>query len=77
MNAVLRSTMLAAVVVAVSACASTREPAAAASAPVVQPATDVVDARYMATVEYLAGKRGVSVRWVNPPIKRAATVASK
>lgn len=77
MNTLLRSGLLAALVVSATACATTAGPAARAHPPAPPPGSAVVDAEYVATVDYIARRRGVTVRWVNPPMKRVGAVASR
>lgn len=55
------------VVAALAGCATTSEAALAPGEEKV-----VSDAEYMAAVERIAKRRGIIVRWVNPPSKRIA-----
>lgn len=57
-------------VAVLAGCASTQQPVARAPAAQMDQANSTVDRDYMAAVQYVADKRGVNVRWVNPPTKR-------
>ncbi|HET7127178.1 MAG TPA: hypothetical protein VFI26_08830 [Lysobacter sp.] len=65
---------LSVVAIALSACSGMQEKSTyAAESRVIAPDGQVVDASYVANVDYLAKQRGVEVRWVNMPTKRVAT----
>lgn len=72
MNSLLRCCIIASAL-ALAACASQGgmryQPVASQT---VQPASFQQDAAYIQTVERIARQRGVSVQWVNPPLKRVA-----
>ncbi|NLB57384.1 MAG: hypothetical protein GX805_02790 [Gammaproteobacteria bacterium] len=74
MNTLLRCCILCATALLLAACAShgtmRHQPAAATDADGLQQ-----DVRYMQAVEYVARRRGVEVRWVNPPLKRMVASA--
>ncbi len=74
MNALLRLVPLGIVAVVATGCASSHRLADAprpAQPPATAAGSDIqTDAVYVATVEYIARRRGVEVVWVNPPLKR-------
>lgn len=72
MNALLRFAAAGVAVAGLTACAGTQQFAVADAAPAARPATSQAmgDAEYVATVEYIARRRGVEVHWVNPPSRR-------
>ena len=76
MNTLFRCSIGCAAALLLPACAShgtlRHQPAAAAAA-----AADGLPqaVRYMQAVEYVARRRGVEVRWVNPPLKRMVASA--
>ena len=77
MNTLLRCCILCATALLLAACAShgtMRHQPAAAAAPTASDGLQQ-DARYMQAVEYVARRRGVEVRWVNPPLKRMVASA--
>lgn len=75
MNSLLRCCLIAVPVLGLVACASHGGPRYQPEmAAVVQPTAFEQDAVYIQTVERIARQRGVSVKWINPPLKR--TVAS-
>ncbi|TDK24991.1 hypothetical protein E2F46_07400 [Luteimonas aestuarii] len=72
MKTFLRSAIATVSVAALAACTSSHQ-LATAPGPAAQPALDghyQGDVRYIAAVEHIARKRGVQVRWVNPPVRR-------
>lgn len=79
MNAIHRVVGAGLVLAGLSACASTGNTLAqrnAVQVPAAAPAAAeriVVDSEYVATVEHIAVRRGVEVRWVNPPLRRVAS----
>lgn len=73
MNTLLRCCTLGAMAAGLAACAShgtMRQPAATTATAATGPE---MDAEYVQLVEYFARRRGVDVRWVNPPTKRLAS----
>lgn len=73
MNSLLRCCTVAAGALSLAACASQgqmRYQPVATPAP--QQESFQQDAAYIQTVERIARQRGVSVKWVNPPLKRVA-----
>lgn len=76
MNTLLRCCTLCATALLLSACASH---GTMLDQPAVATSTDdsgyQQDVRYMQAVEYVARRRGVEVRWVNPPLKRMVATA--
>lgn len=74
MNMLLRFACAGLLLAGLGACTSTHYLAEARPDPKAAPvsaAQSMPDARYIATVEYVARRRGVEVVWVNPPRKRA------
>src|SRR5690606_28995817 len=72
MNSLLRCCIVAVAVLGAAACASHGY---SGYAPAVSGNTSgefTRDTDYTAAVEQLARRRGVDVRWVNPPVKRAS-----
>lgn len=73
MNGLLRCCFSAAAFLGLAACTSTGptspEPSASA-APAGRYQADM-DAEYVAVVEHFARRRGIVVKWVNPPPRRA------
>lgn len=68
--------VLSASLACLAGCAS-QAPMRYAESPATAPAPETVrDVEYMAAVEHVARRRGVQVRWVNPPLKPAIAVAA-
>lgn len=75
MKSLLRCVLVASVA-CLAACAS-QAPMRYAESPAASPGPETAqDLEYMAAVEYVARRRGVQVRWVNPPLKPAIAVAA-
>ena len=77
MNTLFRCSIGCAAALLLTACAShgtMRHQPAAAAAPTASDGLQQ-DARYMQAVEYVARRREVEVRWVNPPLKRMVASA--
>ena len=77
MNTLFRCSIGCAAALLLTACAShgtMRHQPAAAAAPTASDGLQQ-DPRYMQAVEYVARRRGVEVRWVNPPLKRMVASA--
>lgn len=76
MNGLLRCCIAAATVLGLAACAShgtmRYEPVASTA---IQPTAFEQDAAYIQTVERVARRRGVSVQWINPPLRRVVASA--
>lgn len=73
MNAVLRGAALSLSVLALTACASAQDKSAYVQpVRVVDPGQPRIeqDQEYIAYVERTARRRGITVQWVNPPVKR-------
>ncbi len=83
MNALLRCMAAGLTMAGLTACTGTHQVAKTQvqpqqSMPVqAQGDRSVVDTRYVAQVEHVARRRGVEVKWVNPPRKRPAEVARR
>ena len=76
MKTSLQAALVAASAILLAACASSGGLAKAPAQPQAQPSdTITTDAEYMALVERVARRRGVTIRWFNPPVKHAAAVA--
>ncbi len=77
MKAIHQAALVAASAVLLTACASSGGTASTRPAAQPQQAPDqmVQDAAYVAMVERVARRRGVTVRWFHPPVKRAEGAA--
>lgn len=75
MKASLQAALIATSALLLAACASSGGIAKAPAQPYQAPDQVVTDAEYMAIVERVARRRGVSVRWFNPPVKHVEAVA--
>lgn len=77
MNRLLRCTSMSLAALGLAACASPHGGAGYGAAPVRSPpavqGAFERDAAYIDYVERTARRRGIDVRWVNPPVKRIAS----
>ena len=72
MNRLFRVGALGLAVAGLAACSSMSGNVARAPAPAPAPGTVTTDGEYMAHVERIAWRRGVEVKWINPPTRRVA-----
>ena len=74
MNTIQRAAVAASSTLLLAACASSGSMVSSppAAQPRHAPGQVVQDAEYVAIVERIARRRGVDVRWINPPVKRVA-----
>ncbi|MDH5824397.1 hypothetical protein QFW77_15595 [Luteimonas sp. RD2P54] len=75
MNRLLRCTFAALALLVLAGCTSTQGSAGYRTMPEpAQPGSPAFerDVAYIASVERVARMRGIDVRWVNPPVRRAA-----
>lgn len=77
MKTSLQAALVAASAVLLAACASSGGLAKAPPGPAQSRGTVAVDSEYMAIVEQVANRRGVQVRWFNPPLKHAAATETR
>lgn len=71
MKTSLQATLVAASAVLLAACATGGVAKAPAQQPAQSPNAISTDDLYVAMVERVARRRGVTVRWFNPPVKHA------
>lgn len=73
MSRTLRMVVLSISILGLAACASTQHAVSQAPPPAAKPGSITSDAAYIARVEQIARRRGIEVKWVNPPTKRVAS----